>query len=188
MDECLGKIINLLPLTQATDQQGPSLYYRKEYRSTQYEEDDDGNEMEVENFNMTQYHQTVQTVETVEIIDTDHLTVANTEDRTPHQDKNHMILRTQQDSEQQNQDTNWLQRTGDSQTKPNNTPIVKQRNITDPYRPRSGTRHQHRTDSSTAPTHLTILNAYRTLFGTRGPRRPYLSAAPRSHQLGAKPA
>ena len=164
MDERLDKIINLLLLTQTTDQKGPSPF-RKKSRQAHYDEEDD-DEMQVETFNMMHYHQTVQTVETVEIIDNDHPTVSNTEDRNTHQQENHhTVTRTQQESDQQNQDTDWLRRSGDTQTKSNNTPIATQRNIPNPYRPATSGRHQHRPESSKAPAHLTTLNASRTSIG-----------------------
>jgi len=123
MDERLDKIINLLLLTQTNAQQGPSPY-RKKSRSAYHDEEGDDTEMEVEHFNMTHYHQTVQTVETVEtveIIETDHTDEVNTDnqdpvmDDLPHQESTHpMIARTQQDPEHQNMDTDWLRRTTDT--------------------------------------------------------------------------
>ena len=121
--------------------------------------------MEVEHF-MMHYHQTVQTVETVEIIDTDHPSQENSnhqepamEDRSHHQEETHqMISRTQQEPNQPNQDNNWLRRTTDTQPQTSNTGISTQRNIPNPYRPRSG-KHLGRTDLST-------LNAPRISSGT----------------------
>jgi len=124
--------------------------------------------MEVEHYtNTTHYHQTVQTVETVEIIDLDHSPEENDDNQESAMEgglylhDNHPADPQDQDeTTQKTKDTTWLRRVDDTLKKP----MDMQRNITNPYKPRSG-RHQNRIDRSTAPTHLTTLNARRISSG-----------------------